>query len=188
MIKVNLLPFRAARRKENIRRQTAMVVISIGVVVAGLLFYHMHLNGKLEDAEARIKKTNQEIGRFRKINAEISRIKGQLNVLNKMNEVIETLEAQRRQPVQLLDGMTRMVVPKRMWFTFLNASGSTVDIQGNALDNKTVADFMTRLERSGLFSSVNLRTLNQQRVEEYNLSLKHFEINCSRAVAPAKAQ
>jgi type IV pilus assembly protein PilN len=69
-----------------------------------------------------------------------------------------------------------MVVPKRMWFTRLEEKDTTVKIDGIALDNKTVADFMVRLQGSGLFKSVNLKTLKQKDFEGNNL--KSFQINC----------
>ncbi|MBW1996019.1 MAG: PilN domain-containing protein, partial [Deltaproteobacteria bacterium] len=67
---------------------------------------------------------------------------------------------------------------KRMWFTEFTASDKTVGITGVALDQKTVADFMTRLEHTSLFSSVNLSLLRQVKIE--GLNLKRFEVVCDR--------
>jgi type IV pilus assembly protein PilN len=75
-------------------------------------------------------------------------------------------------------------VAKRMWFTKLEVKGNTVDIQGIALDNKTVADFMVRLQKSGLFSSVNLKTLKAQEVQKTNL--KSFQIRCTNVSPQTK--
>ena len=76
-----------------------------------------------------------------------------------------------------MDAMTRVVVPKRMWFTDLASKGRTVTINGIALDNKTVADFMVRLENSGLFNAVALKTLKQKKVQKSNY--KSFKIECT---------
>jgi type IV pilus assembly protein PilN len=89
---------------------------------------------------------------------------------------METLESNRFEPTRLLDMMTQVIVPKRMWFTSLQSADKLVKINGIALDNKTVADFMTRLEKSGLFSDVDLNTLKQQKVN--NSNLKSFQISC----------
>jgi type IV pilus assembly protein PilN len=70
------------------------------------------------------------------------------------------------------------VVPQRMWFTHLDDKDKTVKIDGIALDNKTVADFMVRLQGCGLFSSVNLKTLKQKEV--LNNNLKSFQITCEK--------
>ena len=89
---------------------------------------------------------------------------------------METLEANRFEPTRLLDVMTQVIVPKRMWFTSLESKDTNVRINGIALDNKTVADFMIRLEQTGLFSEVDLNTLKQHKVEKSNL--KSFQISC----------
>ena len=53
-----------------------------------------------------------------------------------------------------------------------------INIQGIALDNKTIADFMSRLEGSALFTNVNLKAIKQQKINELNL--KNFDIICTR--------
>jgi type IV pilus assembly protein PilN len=54
----------------------------------------------------------------------------------------------------------------------------SVSMGGLAMDDKTVADFMLRLEGCGLFSAVSLRNIKQ--VEMQKTALKSFEIVCTR--------
>ena len=89
---------------------------------------------------------------------------------------MKTLEANRFEPTRLLDIMTQVVVPKRMWFTHLESKGGKVKINGIALDNKTVADFMVRLEDCGLFKEVDLNTLKRKKAQAADL--KSFTISC----------
>ena len=91
---------------------------------------------------------------------------------------MKTLEANRFEPTRLLDIMTQVVVPKRMWFTHLESKGGKVKINGIALDNKTVADFMVRLEDCGLFKEVALKTLKRKKTQAANL--KSFTISCTK--------
>jgi type IV pilus assembly protein PilN len=113
---------------------------------------------------------------------EVDRIKKELDALEKKTQVINSLKKSRREPIRMLDAMTGLVVEKRMWFTSFSDSNKTVKIKGVALDNKTVADFMTRLEASGFFSNVNLDNTKQQTFRK-TLSLKSFEITCRKAEA-----
>ena len=99
---------------------------------------------------------------------------------------IKTLEQNRYAPVRLLDTMTKMVVAKRMWFTRLEDKGKSVKIDGIALDNKTVADFMVRLQGCGLFKNVNLKTLRRQEVQANNL--KYFQVICEKVPDQKPAQ
>ncbi len=180
MIRINLLPFRAARKKENIRRQVSVFFLSFFLVVIILVWYNIDLGKRISDLNSRIKDTQIQIAKYDKINQEIAQIRKALDTLKSKTEVIKMLEKSRKEPVHLLDVMTGMVVEKRMWFTSFESKGRTVNISGIALDNKTVADFMVRLENSKLFSSVNLKTLKQHSITKYT-DLKSFQIICSKA-------
>jgi type IV pilus assembly protein PilN len=92
--------------------------------------------------------------------------------------VIAQLESDRYAPVILMDTMTQVLVSKRMWFTNLSVSDTKVDITGIALDEKTVADFMVRLQDSGLFSNVELKSVKRTQVEKSNL--KSFKVVCTK--------
>ena len=176
MIRINLLPFRAARKKENIRRQASIFALSLAFLLIILFYYNWSLGGKIDGLNDQIKQTKFELEKYDKINKEIAAIKQKLSNLKKKMAVMESLEANRFEPTRLLDIMTQVIVPKRMWFTRLVSKAKSVQIAGIALDNKTVADFMVRLERIDLFSDVDLKTLKQRKVDKLNL--KSFQISC----------
>ena len=184
MIRINLLPFRTERKKENVRRQVSLFLLSLVLVLVVLVYYNFSLSSKFSRLNGKIKSTKSDLQRYNEINTEIARIKKNLETLRKKMAVIEQLEANRHAPLRLMDTMTQVLVAKRMWFTKLDAKGNTVDIQGIALDNKTVADFMVRLQNSGLFSNVNLKTLKRQEVQKTNL--KSFQIRCTNVSPQTK--
>ena len=178
MIRINLLPFRAARKKENIRRQVSVFLLSLVFLLIILFYYNWSLGSKINGLNAKIKETKTELEEYNKINKEIATIKRKLSNLKKKMAVMDTLEANRFEPTRLMDVMTQVIVPKRMWFTSLVSKKKVVNIKGIALDNKTVADFMVRLEQSGLFREVDLKTLKQRKVRKSNL--KSFQISCKK--------
>jgi type IV pilus assembly protein PilN len=171
-----LLPFRAARKKENVRRQVSIFMLSLAFLLIIFFYYNYRLSNKVDSLNANIKQTKTELVKYTKINTEIAQIKKKLNNLKKKMAVMKTLEANRFEPTRLLDIMTQVVVPKRMWFTRLESRGEKVKINGIALDNKTVADFMVRLEDCGLFKEVNLNTLKRKKAKAADL--KSFTISC----------
>jgi type IV pilus assembly protein PilN len=75
--------------------------------------------------------------------------------------------------------MSRLIVADKMWLTRLQEESQSVKMAGFALDNKTVAVFMRRLEKSSLFASVELQRLQQTSKDE--VSLKNFDIQCRKA-------
>lgn len=191
MIRINLLPFRSDRKKENIRRQVSIFLLSLAFMLIILFYYNFSLNGKIDNLNAKIKDTHSELEKYEKINKEIAEIKKKLDNLKKKMAVMDTLEAGRFAPVRLMDAMTQVVVPKRMWFTSLQSKGQRVDISGVALDNTTVADFMVRLENSGLFKEVDLKTLKRsQSTKGATSKFKTFSIVCTKKplIEPEKKQ
>ncbi len=178
MIRINLLPFRAARKKENVRRQVSIFFLSVFLVVIVLGYLHISLGNKISSLKAKIETTKKEVAKYEKINKEIASLKKKLEILKKKTNVIESLEKNRFEPVRLLDTMSLKVIAKRMWFKSFKSSAKTVEIDGIALDNKTVADFMTRLQGSGLFSAVKLKTIKKTKIKDSDL--KSFHISCTR--------
>ncbi len=174
MIRINLLPFRADRKKENVRRQVSLFLLSMALLLLVAFYYNFVLNSKIGKLNEKIETTNAELKKYNEINKEIARIKKNLETLRKKMAVIAQLESDRHAPVILMDIMTQVLVAKRMWFTSLSSQGQTVKIEGIALDEKTVADFMVRLQNSGLFSNVELKTVRRQSVQKTNL--KSFQI------------
>jgi len=85
----------------------------------------------------------------------------------------------RKEAVLLLDTMTKMVIEKRMWFTSLEEKVSVLDIRGIALDNKTVADFMTRLEKTEIFQHVKLKSTKKKKIGDYD-NLKSFVVTLNK--------
>jgi len=191
MIRINLLPFRSARKKENIRRQVSIFLLSLAFMLIILFYYNFSLNSKIDSLNAKIKDTKSELEKYEKINKEIAEIKKKLDNLKKKMAVMDTLEAGRFAPIRLMDAMTQVIVPKRMWFTRLQSKDQRVDISGIALDNTTVADFMVRLENSGLFKEVDLKTLKRSKREKGATSnFKTFSIVCTKKplIEPEKKQ
>jgi len=197
MIKINLIPFREIEKKENIRRQVTIAVLSVILAIAVMAYYHLRLKNTIVDMTAKIESTKIELAEAEKQAKQVDQIKQALQKLNTKIQIIKTIETNRKASIKLLNNMTNMVLEdtptdeldtppgesgepvKRLWFTSLQANGPNININGIALDNKTVADFMTRLEMSKLYKNVNLSTLQKHKLNELNL--KSFVITCQKA-------
>jgi type IV pilus assembly protein PilN len=178
MIRINLLPFRTERKKENVRRQLSLFMLSLILVLIVLVYYNFSLGSKISKLNKTITATKSELNRYEEINKEIARIKSTLENLKKKLAVIDQLEADRYAPVRLMDMLTQVLVTQRMWLVSLDDQEKAVIINGIALDNKTVADFMVGLQNCGLFSNVSLKTIKHQEVQKSKL--KGFQIVCTK--------
>lgn len=176
MIRINLLPYRAARKKENIRIQVNIFLGSIFIVALLVVWYNAHLSGRIKSLNSEISSTKAQVAKYEKINKEIDEIKKKLAVLNRKIEVIESLEAGRKAPVQHLDNMYKLLVEKRMWYTQIAEKGQEFNVSGIAIDNQTVADYMTRVEKSDIFQNVTLASIKQEELRGKDLKLKKFNV------------
>jgi type IV pilus assembly protein PilN len=197
MIKINLIPFREIEKKENIRRQVTIAILSVILVIVVMAYYYLRLKNTIANMTAKIESTKIELASTELAAKQVDKIKQELSKLNKKIDVIKTIEANRKSSIKLLDNMTKMVDEqatlvaagyvaegagkpvKRLWFTSFQALGPIININGIALDNKTVADFMTRLEASEIYKNVNLNTLKKENIN--NLNLKRFVITCQKS-------
>jgi type IV pilus assembly protein PilN len=188
MIRINLLPFRAARKKENIRRQVSVFLLCLLLVMIVLVWVHFYLGNKQTRLTTSVSDTKKELALYKKKNDEINEIRKKLKDLEMRQNVIEDLEKQRFEPVHIMEELTDKIVPERMWLTRLNIGGSQMDIDGIALDNKTVADFIDNLEEisklnersSHMYEKVRLNKLQQEEIR--SLNMKKFEISALKMV------
>jgi len=173
MIRINLLPYRAERRKEAIRRQVAIFLIGVFALGFILFLYNSHLKSTIAKLDDDIKITQQELAKFKKILAEIANIKKELGTLKRKIEVIKNLSRNRKEPVILLETMSELMIPKRIWLTNFEEKDKIINIAGIALDDKTIADYMKRLQQK--FSDVQLGPITL--VTREGLRLKSFKLS-----------
>lgn len=185
MIRINLLPFRAARKKEDIRRQVSICLLSLVLVVIVAAWFNYLLSGKITSLDKKITNTKAQVDKYNRINKEIAEIKRKLDLLNKKIEVIRSLDFTRKVPVELLDDMSRIVVEKRMWLTSLEEKSGKFKVVGIAIDNPTIAEYMTRIDSSPKYVDVKLLSINQD-TSVKGLKLKKFDIRFLKA--PEKKQ
>ncbi len=178
MIRINLLPFRAARKKENVRRQISIFILTFVLTFLGFGSYSISLSGKVKTLETNIEIKKTELAKFEKINKEINKIKKKLNIIQKKTKIIENLQLNRDEAVVLLETMTRLIIEDRMWLSNMSAASNSIILNGVAFDNKTVADFMTRLEKTKILKNIVLKSSKQTKILGKNL--KQFSISCSR--------
>ena len=181
MIRINLLPYRAARKKENIRIQVNIFFGSLIILLLLVWVFNTFLNGRIDRLHTEIASTKAQVEKYQKIMDEIAEIKKKLNLVERKIRVIKSLQADRKAPVQDLDSLYHLLVDKRMWYTSLEEKNKKFQITGIALDNYTVAEYMTRLEKSERYNNVKLASVKKHGLKGQSLSLKKFEVNFQEA-------
>ncbi len=177
MIKINLLPVRATRKKEATQRH--LIFFGIGLVLVLLVCVVMYVTKRGEIA--RLQSDNQdlqeEIDNLKLIIPEVEELEKTKQALEKKKQIISQLRASKMGPVHMLDALATRI-PEKLWLTELHQDGNKVKLTGLAINNEVIANFMTDLEQSPYFSNVYLVTI---KAESKKSSLKQFEITLTSA-------
>jgi len=186
MIRINLLPFRLARKKENIRRQVSVFFLSIMMIALLLTWFTLGLDGKIDKTRAKTVQVKAQITLYKEKADRVTQIKRDLKILEDKLKIVSSLEKQRNEQLLLVEELSAKIVSERMWIESLNANSTNVTMKGVAFDNPTIADFMRNLESSSLFSSIDLKRSKVQKFKD-GIMLKSFEVLCTKkAIALAK--
>ena len=155
MARINLLPWRAERRKQRQREFGVMLgMAALGGLLLSLLiwfYYDMQVSGQ-QDRNAYLQ---TEIEKVKKQNEEIKRLDEQKSRLLARKAVIEQLQAKRSQMVHLFDALVR-TIPDGVVLTALTQDGDMLTLEGRTQSNARVSAYMRNLEVSGWMTSPEL--------------------------------
>jgi len=179
MIRINLLPFRAAKKRENIRRQISIYVLVAIFLVMAIVYFTMDLNSQLAAAKSKENTLKQEQAKYAKISRKIQQLKQKTERTTAKLKVIKGLEKKKMGPFQLLSEIAWAVPTDKLWLSSLKEQGGTLTLTGTAMDNNTVALFMTNLEKTSVIRSVDLKTTKLKTLKKQKLDVTDFALVCT---------
>lgn len=178
MIRINLLPFRAARKKENIRRQISVFVLSVVCLALLMGFVFLNLSRNVAALETDMSSKKKELATYAETTKKIEELKKKIAEVRAKLNVIKELESKKTGPVLLLDELSMAVPKEKLWLTDLNEKNGILTLKGTAMDNDTVALFMTNLENAKHIVSVDLQTAKLNNLPKYKLNVVDFVLTC----------
>src|SRR6185369_6802819 len=148
MIKINLLPVRAAKKKETAKQQLSIFLLTvIAVLLIALGIYSITL-AKISAAKDEISKSEQEIKRLKEKIGEIDNIKKFQAEVKKKLDILNQLRTNKTGPATRLAKLSD-AVPEKLWLTKYAESGEKVSLAGVAFNEEIIAAFMRNLQASG---------------------------------------
>ncbi len=174
MIKVNLLPVRAARKKETFMNQiyvgVLVIIISLGVV--GWRAYSMQ--GRIKALEGEISQKRKELAELKDIEREVEEFKAKNKVLQDKVSVITSLEEGRDWFIRIIDHVSQSI-PEDVWVTSMRMGGRSgrrgstgiynapVKLEGGAYRKDDIGYFISNLESNREYvRSVSLGKISQK--------------------------
>ena len=178
MIRINLLPHREEKRK---RREQQFAVLGgltavLGVAVAGAVW--LYLDAQVTQQQQNVAYMKGEIAKLDKQIEEIRKIREETAALLAKKRVVESLQANRSEPVQLLDQLLRQL-PEGVYLKQIKQTGTKVNIVGYAQSNARVSTLMRNLGASPYLENPELVEIKAvpapdksgNRVNEFNMNI-----------------
>lgn len=192
MIRINLLPHRAQKRKA---RQIQFYVLSvITLILAAIVvgFVHVVITTQIEYQERRNRYLTDQIVLLDKQIAEIKHLKMEIAALMERKTVVEKLQSTRSDVVHLLDQMLN-ILPKSVYLKSITQTGNKVNLVGFTQSNARVSTLMRSIDSSQWLESPTLVQIsaitantNGPRLSEFTLNFNLTPQVPTTPAAPAK--
>jgi type IV pilus assembly protein PilN len=183
MIRVNLLP----REEKAQRRKAVQIDFKVGDMVmpalllgaAALVIAGSSLSQRARQASLQhtIEQVDAESRELAPQIARVNQLAQERAELDLRMGIIAKLEKGRTQSVRLMDELARCV-PDHLWLSGVTQDASNqLKLEGVTYSNLVVSDFMSRIERSPLFSNVELTVA--ERGQSGDKNVVKFSLSCS---------
>jgi len=180
MIPINLLPYRAERRRE-LQKQFAMLA-ALTVLIAGIVWFlgHSFLEGRIKNQNQRNNFLETKIAELDKKIDEIKKLKAQTQALLARKRVVETLQSNRTESVRLLDQLARQL-PEGVFLKSVKQSGNSVSVVGYATSNARVSTLMRNFDASPWLENPKLIQIKASTAKDRSVTLNEFSLTVQMA-------
>ena len=181
MIRINLLPGEERRhhRQSSASFKTGDMVFPVAILAFALLVMAgaalsqrtraAQLTHSIADVDREARALQPQIDRVNRLAQERAELDLRLGIINK-------LEKGRTQTVRLMDDLAKCL-PDHLWLTSATQDNSnTLQLEGTAMSNLVVSDFMTRLARSPMFADVELEVAERKAIGDKDVV--SFRLHC----------
>ena len=158
MARINLLPWRAERRKQRQKEFGVMLGVAALAGLALWFLFNLYYNAQISGQRERNAFLQQQIAEVDQQILEIEELDRQRGRLLSRKEVIEQLQANRSQMVHLFDSLVR-TIPDGVILTTIKQEGEQLTLEGRAQSNSRVSTYMRNLEGSGWMTRPELSVI-----------------------------
>jgi len=175
MIKINLLLARKEKKKGGMKKEFIVLILSVVFLLAVFIFIQWGLNKKVEETLAQNAQKREEIIKYKSLTAEVEKKKQEQKMLQNRLDIINSLRKDKARAARVLDELS-IHKPEKLQLESLKKEGAKLGIEGVAMDDETIANFMTSLRKSKLFKNVDL--IVSQQIEQSKMKVKKFVLSC----------
>lgn len=176
MIQVNLLPVRAQKRKENVRQFISVYILSIALLLSVMAYFWISLHNQIQRLERRDTQLRTEVNQYVKYDKMLKELKQKKEIIDKKRAIIKDLQNDRDRVVRILAVLGVELPTDKIWFEKLSLSGNNITLNGVALSNEAIAEFMRNLESSPYVEKASVNLVFSRQVAISNMKLREFQL------------
>lgn len=173
MIRINLLPVKELTAEVGRRQQLVIGGLAVIVTVALLVFLYFTQFYRLYSLRTEADGLKKELEVLSVQLKEVGDLQQKVKALEQKIKVIDDLGKKKVGPVKVMESLS-LATPSRLWLTEFRESGGNLTINGLAVDNQTVADFLKSLSTFAYFNNAEL--VETTRVDLEGIPLQKFSI------------
>ena len=173
MIKINLLPVRAAKKKETAIQQVSIFCFSIALVALVVIALYGLKLGQISTAKDDITTANTKISELKAKIGKLEELKKFKEQVKKKLDVLAQLRKNKTGPAQRLATLSD-ITPDKLWLTAYAESSDNVKLAGVAYTEDLIAQFMRNVQASNDYTGVELIVSEQKEIS--GTKLKSFEL------------
>jgi len=184
MIKINLLPYREEKKKQLIKSQMSVAGLCIVPTIIIIIILFFFVNTKISNTNKQINKVKADIKKQKVSLDEINVFKKEKATLEQKMKVIEKLKKGKFGPVHIIDHLA-INLPGRIWLTKIEQKNMSMTLDGKALDNISISDYMVNLSKSDYFKSVDLKQIKTDKKKgPQGIQIKNFSLTSTITYTP----
>lgn len=207
MIKINLLPVKAAKRREQGQKQLLAGVIIFSATLVSIIVFHGAQVAHINELREHNTQLSKDIAKLKAEIGDYDVIKAQRDELIRQRDAIKRLQANRSGPTYMMRELSDILTPgkgptfnkeqyeeeikknpnagfnpnwdtRRAWLINYGEQNHNVKIKGGAKSDEDVAEFLKRLKVSAFFSDVYWQQTKPEVDTKLNVSYVTFDVTC----------
>jgi type IV pilus assembly protein PilN len=178
MTRINLLPTPRAKvikRQWDVRMELGAAVGLLLVTIGACLFYASTLDDDIEAKQVEKEGKAKQLALLKEKVKQVQGFEQKKKLLEDKNRVIDDLEKSRAGPVRVLDYVSQSLEPLNIWLVRLSMNGANIELEGRALTNDDIVEFVNNLRRTDYFTTIRL--IESRSGTEAKLNVYQFKLN-----------
>lgn len=174
MARINLLPWREARRQRRQRDFLSAVIAAVVVTLMIGFAVQTQFSSMIDAQKRRNDLLTAEIRELDKIIKEIEELDALKQSLLARMKIIQTLQESRPEIVRLFDELVA-AMPEGVYLVDLTQRGGNITVEGRAQSNARVSALMRNIEASDWIGSPQLLLIENK--DQTGTGLSHFRMS-----------